>query len=78
MPEGQKTKKQDQSGSREKKGTQAIDRALKILNCFNFSRPVWDATELSGELGLTLPTTKRILKALEEKGILNQNGRTGF
>jgi DNA-binding IclR family transcriptional regulator len=78
MSKGQRIEKQDLSGAREKRGTQAIERALKILCCFNFSRSVWDATELSRELGLTLPTTKRILRALEEKGILSLNGRTGF
>ena len=62
----------------EKKGTQAIDRALNILSCFNFSRPAWEATELSDRLGLTLPTTKRILKALESKGMLVQRRMTGL
>ncbi len=62
----------------EKKGTQAIDRALNILSRFSLSRPAWEATELSDQLGLTLPTTKRILKALESKGMLVQNRMTGL
>lgn len=61
----------------EKKGTQAIDRALDILSCFNFSHPVWHATELSTLVGLTLSTTQRILKALESKGMLLRNPKTG-
>lgn len=72
-----KKRKRNSSGKDENKGTQAIDRALNILSCFSFSRSAWDATELSDRLDLTLPTTKRILKALESKGMLIQNGRTG-
>jgi len=75
------TKKEDEPispGTGEKKnGTQAINRALDILVSFNLAKPVWSATELSDHLGLTLPTTKRILKALESEKILIQSKRTG-
>lgn len=60
-----------------KNGTQAINRALRILACFRFNRPVWSATELSEELGLTLPTTKRILKAMESEGFLTRSLSAG-
>ncbi len=70
--------KPDASVSPEKKsGTQAIGRALAILACFSFARPAWRATDLSERLGLTLPTTKRILKALESEGVVAQSTRTG-
>jgi len=65
-------------GMEEKKsGTQAIGRALDILVCFNLTKPVWSGAELSDRLGLTLPTTKRILKALESEKILIQSKKTG-
>ena len=57
----------------EKKGTQSIDRALDILTSFNFANPAWDAAGLSHKLGLALPTVKRILDALESKGILTKD-----
>jgi DNA-binding IclR family transcriptional regulator len=60
-----------------KSGTQAITRSLHILSCFSFARPIWSATELSDRLGLTLPTTKRILKALESERILIQCAGAG-
>ncbi len=59
------------------KGTQAIDRALNILNCFDFTHPEWGAKELSHALRLTPSTTQRMLKALESRRLLTLNGRTG-
>jgi IclR family transcriptional regulator, KDG regulon repressor len=58
-------------------GTQAIDRALGILSCFDFAHPDWAVAEISDKLGLTIPTTQRILKALVTKKFLSQKGRTG-
>jgi IclR family transcriptional regulator, KDG regulon repressor len=70
--------KHNLTGSPEKKnGTQAINRALAILGCFNLAQPAWNAADLSGRLHLTLPTTKRILKALESEGILAQSTEPG-
>jgi IclR family transcriptional regulator, KDG regulon repressor len=58
-------------------GTQAIDRAMSILNCFDYQHQTWDAQELSTKLELTLATTKRIIKALESQNILKQIGKAG-
>jgi len=52
------------------KGTQAIDRALSIMSQFDFVHKTWGAVEMSHKLGLTLPTTQRIMKTLEFKGFL--------
>ena len=58
-------------------GTQAIDRAMSILNCFDFQHQTWDAQQLSTKLELTIATTKRILRALESQKLLKQCDKTG-
>jgi IclR family transcriptional regulator, acetate operon repressor len=65
------------AGIKEAKGSQAVNRALDILSCFDFSHFDWSASELSKKLGLTMPTTQRMLKALESKAFLSLNKRTG-
>lgn len=68
-----KKKKQPNNGT----GTQSIDRAMNILNCFDFQHQTWDAQQLSIKLELTIATTKRIIKALKSHNILKQIGKTG-
>ena len=58
-------------------GTQAIDRAMSILNCFDFQNQTWDAQQLSKKLELTIATTKRILRALKSQRLLKHNDKTG-
>jgi len=55
------------------KGSQSIERALKILNSFSFDEPEKTLTQLSGELGLNKSTTQRILTALNSYGFINQD-----
>jgi IclR family transcriptional regulator, KDG regulon repressor len=46
-------------------GSQTVDRALQILECFTLERPSHSLTELSELTALTVPTTHRLLKALQ-------------
>lgn len=70
-------KNKETAPKKNKTGTQAIDRALNILSCFDFTHPVWGSTELSKKLNLTISTTLRILKALESGKLLTLNNKTG-
>jgi DNA-binding IclR family transcriptional regulator len=46
-------------------GTQAVTRALSILNAFTDDHPDWGLTELANSLELNRTTTYRLLTALE-------------
>lgn len=48
-------------------GSQTVDRALQILECFTLERPSLTLTDLSGLTGLTVPTAHRLLKALQRR-----------
>ena len=57
-------------------GTQTLDRAIAVLELFQRDRPEWGAAEVARELGLTLPTTSRLMRALEANRLLMRvNGR---
>lgn len=49
---------------------QTLDRAWAILSLFQADRPEWSAAEVGRELGLTLPTASRVMRALEGTGLL--------
>src|SRR5579872_4915219 len=51
-------------------GVQTLDRALAILKLFQPDAPEWSAAEVARELGLTLPTSSRVMRALEDNGML--------
>ncbi len=48
-------------------GSQTVDRALSLLECFSAERPSLHLYDLSRQTGLTTPTTHRLLKALESR-----------
>ncbi len=48
-------------------GSQTVDRALEILECFTIESPELSLTEFSNATGLTMPTTHRLLKALQAR-----------
>lgn len=48
-------------------GSQTVDRALELLECFSVDRPELSLTEFSNETGFTMPTTHRLLKALQAR-----------
>jgi DNA-binding IclR family transcriptional regulator len=60
-------------------GTQALSRALRILQAFTDERPSWTLSALCAELDLRKPTVHRILSALERKGFLSRiSGRAEY
>jgi len=48
-------------------GGQAVQRALDILLCFSVEEPMLSIQTLSKRTGLTPPTTRRLVKALEQR-----------
>lgn len=59
-------------------GAQSIDRALSILNCFDFHHQTLTASQLSKKLGLTSPTTQRMLRSLVSHRLLEYNDKAGY
>ena len=53
------------TASKPYRGTQAVTRALAILNTFSDKQPEWHLTELAKALELNRTTTYRLLTALE-------------
>lgn len=58
-------------------GTKAVTRALRIARAFTDARPEWSLAALARELGLTKPTTLRLLMALENDGIVVRHEVSG-
>ena len=60
-------------------GTQAVERAFAILQAFTDLRRVWTLADLSRSLGLTKPTTLRLLGVLEREGMVERTASgTGY
>jgi IclR family acetate operon transcriptional repressor len=57
-------------------GTQAIDRALAVLNCFAGAEGELGIKDIAGRVGLSQSTVHRITRALVARGFLSQNART--
>ena len=57
-------------------GTQAVQRALRVLACYRSDRTRLTLTEVAAEAGLTMPTAHRIVKALRYRGYLVQDEQT--
>ena len=55
---------------------QSIERAVAILRAFSEEEPELGVTELGRRLGLHKSTVSRILKTLEQEGLVNQNPQT--
>lgn len=58
------------------RGSQSIERALKLLTSFSFDEPEKTLTQLSREFGLNKSTTQRILTALNVYDFVNQDPLT--
>ncbi|MEM7347972.1 MAG: helix-turn-helix domain-containing protein, partial [Chloroflexota bacterium] len=54
-------------------GTQAVSRAITILNCFNDAHPDQSLLDLCETTGLNRTTVYRILSALEHAGFIAYN-----
>ena len=57
-------------------GSQTVDRALQILECFTLERPSVTLTEISGLTGLTVPTAHRLLKSLQTREFVVSDDKT--
>jgi IclR family transcriptional regulator, KDG regulon repressor len=57
-------------------GSQAIERALAILECFTPDHPNISVGELITQTGLTMPTVHRIVRALERRHFLFRDPHT--
>lgn len=56
---------------------QSVDRALDILEAFNYQQEEFGVTELSQKLGLHKNNVFRLLATLELRGYIEQDKRTG-
>src|SRR3970040_2950022 len=56
---------------------QSVDRALDILEAFNYSEEELGVTELSHKLNLHKNNVFRLLATLETRGYIEQDKRTG-
>jgi DNA-binding IclR family transcriptional regulator len=54
-------------------GAQAIQRALRVLECFSVDQPSVSLTEITKATGLTMPTTHRIVKMLQSNQFLTHD-----
>jgi DNA-binding IclR family transcriptional regulator len=52
------------------KGVQTALRAISILECFSIEAPSRTLSELAEEVGLSVPTTFRMIKALQSRNLL--------
>lgn len=58
-------------------GSQAIDRAFAVLNCFMGPDPQLGVTVIARRLDLNISTAHRIVRALVHAGYLDQNPKSG-
>ena len=63
-------------GQAAKPGSQAIERALAVLDCFMAGQAELGVTEVARHLGLSVSTAHRIVRALVTAGYLAQNPKT--
>ena len=54
-------------------GTRAVARAIAVLKAFGGARSAWGITELANELSLNKTTVFRILRTLEQEGMLTRD-----
>src|SRR5262245_25341387 len=55
---------------------QVLERMFSILDLFSFEHPEWTTTEMARECGLPIPTTHRLLAALQAREFLSRDERT--
>lgn len=59
------------------RGSQAVHRVLRILNCWNENQPTLSLTDVAKQTGLTLPTAHRMIKALQDQDFLVPDSVSG-
>ncbi|HMN70256.1 MAG TPA: IclR family transcriptional regulator [Rhodoblastus sp.] len=52
----------------------SVDRAVDILLSFTRARPSMDVSEMQDRLGMARPTLYRMLRTLEQKGLIRSSG----
>lgn len=57
-------------------GVRSIQRALRILLCFNWKEKELTMTEITERIGLAKSTTSRLLTTLESEGFIKKNLKT--
>lgn len=50
----------------------SLDKALQILSCFSLARPELGVSEVAQELGMPKSSASRLMKAMGEAGLLDQ------
>jgi DNA-binding IclR family transcriptional regulator len=64
------------SGARQNYQIKALDRTMQLLDCFTRERPELGVSELSRMVGMHKATVHRILMALEQHGLMEQDPAT--
>ena len=59
-------------------GAQTVHRALRILQVFSQLRPAHSLADIAGALELTVPTTHRLLRAMQDAEFVVQDPNTRF
>lgn len=57
-------------------GSQAVERALAVLDCFATTDGDLGVTDVAARSGLSVSTAHRLMRALHDAGLLAQDGRT--
>lgn len=59
-------------------GAQTVHRALRILQVFSLARPTHSLADIANALDLTVPTTHRLLRAMQDSEFVVQDRNTRF
>jgi DNA-binding IclR family transcriptional regulator len=60
------------------KNVRSINRAIRILKCFNLNERKFTLTEISKKVGLPKSTASRLLLTLESEGFISKNIKTNY
>jgi IclR family acetate operon transcriptional repressor len=60
-------------GTESRPGTQAVERAIAIMECFRRDSTSLGVSEIAGSVGLNISTAHRLLKALVAAGFMEQD-----
>lgn len=59
-------------------GTQAVNRAIRLLKTFDSDRPEWSLADLVAEVELNKTTVFRLLTALESEGLVEKTANGNY
>lgn len=72
-----KTKRETTPPENSERGSQAVNRVLRVLLCWGEDDATLSLTDVSQRTSLTQPTTHRMIKALQREGFLVQDQVSG-